>query len=289
MKFTKMQGIGNDYVYVNCFEEKVGDPEKVSRIVSDRRFGIGSDGLVLIMPSEKADFRMRIFNADGSEAMMCGNATRCIGKYVYDNGMTGKTEITLETNSGIKYLTLYPEKGRVKTVNVDMGKAILAPSEIPMNAQGDSFIGGKMTVAGEEYAVTGVSMGNPHAVVFRENIDSLDLERIGPMFENHPMFPKRVNMEFVRVIDGSTLQMRVWERGSGETWACGTGACASVVASVLCGYCRQGEEITVHLKGGDLFITYCGDGRVLMRGSACTVFTGEIEPEELFAGMERAL
>lgn len=283
MKFTKMHGIGNDYIYVNCFEEQVNDPENTSRIVSDRRFGIGSDGLVLIMPSYTADFRMRIFNADGSEAMMCGNATRCIGKYVYDNGLTSKTEITLETNSGIKYLTLYPEDGAVKTVNVDMGKAVLVPSEIPMNAPGDSFIAGRLTVAGEEYEVTAVSMGNPHAVIFMEDIDGLDLEKTGPQFENHPAFPQRVNTEFVRIVDEHTLCMRVWERGSGETWACGTGACASAVASVLCGHCRRGEEITVHLRGGDLFITYCSDGRVLMRGPAQTVFTGEIKLDILSA------
>ncbi len=276
MKFTKMQGIGNDYVYVNCFEESVDDPERVSRIVSDRHFGIGSDGLVLIMPSEKADFRMRIFNADGSEAMMCGNATRCIGKYVYDNKLTNKTSVTLETNSGIKYLTLFPENGVVRTVNVDMGKAVLKPSDIPMNAEGENFISRPITVKGSEYAVTAVSMGNPHAVTFVDDVDSLPLETIGPLFENHPLFPMRVNTEFVKVIGDNELQMRVWERGSGETWACGTGACASAVAAVLNGFAKQGSEITIHLRGGDLFITYTNDGKVLMRGPAETVFTGEI-------------
>lgn len=276
MKFTKMQGIGNDYVYVNCFEERVTDPERVSQIVSDRRFGIGSDGLVLIMPSEKADFRMRIFNADGSEAMMCGNATRCIGKYVYDNGLTDKTSITLETNSGIKYLTLFPENGVVKTVNVDMGKAVIKPADIPMTAEGESFISQPVTVNGSEYAVTAVSMGNPHAVIFTEEVDSLPLETLGPLFENHPLFPMRVNTEFVKVISETELQMRVWERGSGETWACGTGACATVVAAVLNGHAKQGSEVTVRLRGGDLFITYNSDGSVFMRGPAETVFTGEI-------------
>lgn len=277
MKFTKMQGIGNDYIYVNCFEEKVDDPERVSQIVSDRHFGIGGDGLVLIMPSDKADFRMRMFNADGSEGNMCGNATRCIGKYVYDNGLTDKKEITLETRSGIKYLTLYPENGKVKTVLVNMGKAILKPSDIPMKAEGDSFINKPIEVSGKEVFITAVSMGNPHAVTYVEDVDRLELEKIGPAYENHPLFPERVNTEFIKVLDSHTIQMRVWERGSGETWACGTGACAAAVASVENGYFKRGEEITVKLRGGDLFITYMEDGTVLMRGPAQTVFTGEID------------
>lgn len=277
MKFTKMQGIGNDYIYVNCFEEKVDDPERVSQIVSDRHFGIGGDGLVLIMPSEKADFRMRMFNADGSEGNMCGNATRCIGKFVYDNGLTDKTEITLETKSGIKYLTLYPENGKIKTVLVNMGKAVLTPADIPMNAEGESFINKPIEVLGSEVYITAVSMGNPHAVTYVDDVMSLDLEKIGPAFENHPIFPERVNTEFIKVLDSHTIQMRVWERGSGETWACGTGACAAAVASVKNGYFKNGEEITVKLRGGDLFITYNTDGTVLMRGAAETVFTGEID------------
>ena len=277
MKFTKMQGIGNDYIYVNCFEEKVDDPERVSQIVSDRHFGIGGDGLVLIMPSDKADFRMRMFNADGSEGNMCGNATRCIGKFVYDNGLTNKTEITLETKSGIKYLTLYPENGNVKTVLVNMGKAVLTPADIPMKAEGESFINKPIEILGSEVYITAVSMGNPHAVTYVDNVMSLDLEKIGPAFENHPIFPERVNTEFIKVLDSHTIQMRVWERGSGETWACGTGACAAAVASVKNGYFKNGEEITVKLRGGDLFITYSTDGTVLMRGAAETVFTGEID------------
>lgn len=277
MKFTKMQGIGNDYIYVNCFEEKVDDPERVSQIVSDRHFGIGGDGLVLIMPSEKADFRMRMFNADGSEGNMCGNATRCIGKFVYDNGLTDKTEITLETKSGIKYLTLYPENGKVKTVLVNMGKAVLTPADIPMKVEGESFINKPIEVLGSEVYITAVSMGNPHAVTYVDDVMSLDLEKIGPAFENHPIFPERVNTEFIKVLDSHTIQMRVWERGSGETWACGTGACAAAVASVKNGYFKKGEEITVKLRGGDLFITYSTDGTVLMRGAAETVFTGEID------------
>lgn len=277
MRFTKMQGIGNDYVYVNCFEETVSDPEKTSMIVSDRHFGIGSDGLVLIMPSDKADFRMRMFNADGSEGNMCGNATRCIGKFVYDNRLTDKTNITLETKSGIKKLTLFPENGKVKTVLVDMGKAILKPADIPMTDSGDTFVNKPISVSGRDVNITAVSMGNPHAVTYVEDVDGLELEKIGPDFENHPMFPERVNTEFVKVLDDHTIQMRVWERGSGETWACGTGACASAVASVLNGYFGHDTEITVKLRGGDLYITYKSDGTVLMRGPAETVFTGEID------------
>ena len=277
MKFTKMRGIGNDYVYVNCFEETVADPERVSEIISDRHFGIGADGLVLIMPSDKADFRMRMFNADGSEGNMCGNATRCIGKFVYDNHLTDKTSITLETRSGIKKLTLYPENGKVKTVLVDMGKAVLKPADIPMNVSGDTFINKPITVDGKEVFITAVSMGNPHAVTYVDDVDSLELEKIGPSIENHPLFPERVNTEFIKILDENTMQMRVWERGSGETWACGTGACAATAASVLNGYFPHDKEITVKLRGGDLFITYKSDGTVLMRGPAETVFTGEID------------
>lgn len=277
MKFTKMHGISNDYIYVNCFEEAVENPEKVSIYVSDRRTGIGSDGLVLIMPSEKADFKMRIFNADGSEAMMCGNATRCIGKYVYDKGMTDKTEITLETNSGIKYLTLYPENGKVELVTVDMGKAILEPKNIPVISEKERFISEPVLVDGSEYKITCVSMGNPHAVVYTDNVDILDLEKIGPSFENHKLFPDRINTEFIRVIDANNLQMRVWERGSGETFACGTGACASVVASVLNGFCKYDQEVTVRLRGGDLKITYKSDETVIMKGPAAFICDGDID------------
>lgn len=277
MKFTKMHGIGNDYIYVNCFEEKIDSPERVAVYVSDRRKGIGSDGLVMIMPSDKADFRMRIFNADGSEAMMCGNATRCIGKYVYDKGLTDKTEITLETNSGIKYLTLFPENGKVEFVEVDMGKAILAPKDIPVNSDKESFISEPVEVDGKEYKITCVSMGNPHAIVYMDDIKDLELEKIGPSFENHKLFPDRINTEFIEVIDSRTLNMRVWERGSGETFACGTGACASVVASVLNGYCKHDEEVTVHLRGGDLKITWNSDGTVIMKGPAALICDGDID------------
>ena len=282
LTFSKMHGIGNDYIYINCFQETVTDPEKLSIFLSDVRFGVGSDGLVLILPSEVADFRMRIFNADGSEAMICGNATRCIGKYVYDMGMTDKTEISLETNSGIKYLTLYPgADNKIESVKVDMGKAILVPKDIPVNSDLDRFIAQPVTVDGKEYAMTCVSMGNPHAIVFLPDVDSLDLEKIGPSFEHHPLFPDRVNTEFVRVIDDHTLQMRVWERGSGETFACGTGTCATVVAAVLNGYCKKEEEILVHLRGGDLRIIYHEDETVTMIGPATYVFEGKMEYPKL--------
>ncbi len=274
IKFTKMHGIGNCYIYINCFEEKIEDPAELSRFVSDMHFGIGSDGLVLIMPSDKADFKMRIFNADGSEAEMCGNATRCVGKYVYDKGLTDKNQITLETLGGIKVLDLEIENGAVKSVTVDMGKAELDPKNIPIDMDGDKIVSRPITVGGLEYSITGVSMGNPHAVVFMDDVDSLNLEQIGPEFENHKLFPRRINTEFIRVIDDHTLQMRVWERGSGETWACGTGACAAAVAAVLNGYCKAGEEILIKLRGGDLNITYMPDGTVIKRGPAAFVCEG---------------
>lgn len=277
LNFTKMHGAGNDYVYVNCFKEKVDNPEKLSIFISDRHFGIGSDGLVLIMPSEVADFRMRMFNADGSEGMMCGNATRCIGKYVFDNNLTDKTEITLETKSGIKKLKLTVEDGKVSYVQVDMGKAILLPKDIPVKSDLDIFVSQPVEVDGKSVNLTCVSMGNPHAVLFTKDIDNLELEKIAPSFENHELFPERVNTEFVEVIDANTLKMRVWERGSGETFACGTGACATAVAAVLNGFCKKDEEITVHLRGGDLIIVYKTDGAVLMTGTATKVFDGTIE------------
>lgn len=277
MKFTKMQGIGNDYIYVNCFEEQVVNPEQLSVRLSNRRFGIGGDGLILIMPSQIADFKMRIFNADGSEAMMCGNGTRCIGKYVYEHGLTNKTHITLETNSGIKYLELHYTGDQVTSVTVDMGKAILTPREIPVESDSqEPFVAKPVQVGDRLERLTCVSVGNPHAIVFCDRVEDLDLEKLGPLFEHHAIFPDRVNTEFVRVIDDHTLQMRVWERGSGETLACGTGACATTVAAVLNGYCPQGEPILVKLRGGDLTITYQADGTVMMTGPAEEVFQGEI-------------
>ena len=277
MKFTKMQGIGNDYIYVNCFEEQVVNPEQLSVRLSDRRFGIGGDGLILIMPSQIADFKMRIFNADGSEAMMCGNGTRCIGKYVYEHGLTNKPHITLETNSGIKYLELHCTGDQVTSVTVDMGKAILTPREIPVESDSqEPFVAKPVQVGDRLERLTCVSVGNPHAIVFCDRVEDLDLEKLGPLFEHHAIFPDRVNTEFVRVIDDHTLQMRVWERGSGETLACGTGACATTVAAVLNGYCPRGEPILVKLRGGDLTITYQADGTVMMTGPAEEVFQGEI-------------
>lgn len=277
IKFTKMHGIGNCYIYINCFEEEVFNPGKMSKFVSDMHFGIGSDGLVLIMPSEVADFKMRIFNADGSEAEMCGNATRCVGKYVYENGLTKERKITLETLAGIKKLDLDVINHEVQTVTVDMGKAILEPENIPISIEANKVVNSPITVDGTEYNITGVSMGNPHAVVFVDDVDSLNLEELGPKFENHELFPERINTEFIQVIDESTLKMRVWERGSGETWACGTGACASVVAAVLNGFCAQDKEIKVKLRGGNLFITYKNDGTVIKKGPAAFVCEGEVE------------
>lgn len=280
MKFTKMHGTGNDYIYVNCFEETVENPEQLAIRLSDRRFGIGGDGLILICPSKVADFKMRMFNNDGSEGKMCGNGTRCIGKYVYDNGMTDKKEVTLETLAGIKRLQLFTdEHDRVSSVTVDMGKAILTPKDIPVKTDLDTFVNQPVMVNGTIYDMTCVSMGNPHAVIFMPNgtIDDLDLERMGFYFEHHELFPDRVNTEFVEVIDDHTLKMRVWERGSGETLACGTGTCATVVASVLKGICNYDDEITVRLRGGDLKAIYKKDGTVLLTGNAVKVFDGVID------------
>ena len=273
MKFTKMQGIGNDYIYVNCFEEQIDDIPALAVSMSDRHFGVGSDGLVLIMPSKTADFRMRMFNADGSEAEMCGNAIRCVGKYVYDNGLTDKTELSVETLAGIKYLKLFVENGSVQQATVNMGKPVLTPQLIPVDSTGDDFINKAITVGGQEYAISCVSMGNPHAVTYMDDVAGLEIEKIGPLFEHHPIFTRRTNTEFVKVIDRKTLQMRVWERGAGETLACGTGACATLVASVLNGLCER--KATVRLLGGNLEIEWNeADGCVYMTGGATTVFEG---------------
>lgn len=276
MKFTKMHGIGNDYIYVNCFEEKVDNPEGVSIKLSDRRKGIGSDGLILISPSDIADCKMNIFNADGSEAMMCGNGIRCVAKYAFDHGIVDKDELSVETRSGIKHIKLTIENGVAVCALVDMGKAIILPKDIPVLSDEEAFINQPITVLGDEVNVTCVSMGNPHCVTFVDDVDSLDLEKIGPHYENHPLFPDRINTEFIKVIDDKTLQMRVWERGSGETMACGTGACASVVAAILNGYCKKDIPVTVHLRGGDLTITWKSDGTVMMQGGATEVYHGEV-------------
>lgn len=276
MKFTKMQGLGNDYIYVNCFKETVEDPSGVARFVSDRHFGIGSDGLVLILPSRTADFRMRMFNSDGSEAEMCGNAIRCVGKYVYDNGLTDKKTVTIETLAGIKVLELTVEDGKVVRVRVDMGEPILEPQKIPVNSEKERFIAEPVTVAGETYKVTCVSMGNPHAVAYVEDVEKFPLEVVGPKMETHGLYPRKINSEFVQIIDRNTLKMRVWERGAGETLACGTGACAVLVASVLNGVSER--KATVKLLGGDLLIEWDEkNNHVYKTGPAVKVFDGEIE------------
>ncbi len=276
--FTKMHGIGNDYVYVNCMDKELEKPEEISIAVSPRHFSVGSDGLIMICSSDAADAKMRIFNADGSEAKMCGNGIRCVGKYLYDKGIVNKTEITVDTLSGIKKLKLNVVNGKVDTVCVDMGKAILDPEKIPVLSP-NIMINRPVIVDGKKYNLTAVSMGNPHAVCFVDDVDGLDLEKIGPSFENLTIFPDRVNTEFVKVIDEKTLQMRVWERGSGETYACGTGTCATVVAACLNKICKQDTDVTVHLIGGDLVIRYCTDGTVFMTGKAETAYEGVFEYE----------
>lgn len=303
MRFTKMQGLGNDYVYVNCFEEWVENPPKLAKRISDRHFGIGSDGLILICPSEAADFEMVMYNADGSRSEMCGNGIRCVAKYVYDYGLTDKTCISVETLGGIKYLDLTVEDGKVTLVRVDMGIPELRANKIPIICEAedeecvvdeDSVLGGadvedeitaadkkqvvdeSIVVDGMEYHITGVSMGNPHAVVFLEDVESFDIEKIGPKFENHERFPNRINTEFVQVIDRKMIEMRVWERGSGETLACGTGACAAAVASILNGLAER--SVTVKLRGGNLTVEWDQEsGKVYMTGPAEVVFEGEID------------
>ncbi len=276
MKFTKMQGIGNDYVYVNCFQEQIENPSELSKRISDRHFGIGSDGLILIKPSEIADFEMEMYNADGSQGAMCGNGMRCVGKYVYDYGLTDKTQVSVNTKSGIKYLDLTVENKKVKQIRVNMGAPELNPAKIPMIYQGDKVISQPFNVGENIYEITAVSMGNPHAVIYTDDVKNLPLEEIGPKFEKCSVFPESVNTEFVRVIDRKTVEMRVWERGSGETLACGTGACAVAVASILNGYTE--DEVTVRLLGGDLKIFWDRkENLVYMTGPAEIVFEGEIE------------
>lgn len=275
MKFTKMQGAGNDYIYVNCFAEQVTNPNALAKKVSDRHFGIGSDGLVLICPSQVADFRMDMFNSDGSQAEMCGNAIRCVGKYVYDRHLTEKTVITVETLAGIKTLWLNIEDGVCVSVRVDMGEPILQPEKVPVNFAGDVVINQPISILGNTYGITCVSMGNPHAVTFLPEVEDLPLEQIGPKFEHYEQFPARINTEFVKVLDRRTLRMRVWERGAGETWACGTGACATLVAAVLNDKTDRAAEII--LNGGTLFIEWNEENNhVYMTGPAVTVFDGEI-------------
>ena len=279
MKFTKMHGIGNDYVYVNCFEETVLDPERTAKFVSDRHFGIGSDGLILIKPHPEADCEMEMYNLDGSKGKMCGNGIRCVAKYAYEHGIAPKKTLTIATGSGPRIVSLQVEDGIVASVSVDMGKPILEAALIPLDT---SLFTGKvidlpLEVAGVTYQITAVSMGNPHCVTYVDSVEALDLEGIGPQFENHPAFPEKVNTEFVEVLDSHTLRMRVWERGSGETMACGTGACACLVASVLNGKVDPSTPAVVKLLGGDLSIYWDQEtGVVTMTGPATEVFSGEI-------------
>ncbi len=275
-KFTKMHGAGNDYIYVNCFEEKVEDINATAKAVSDRHFGIGSDGLVLICPSDKADFRMDMYNSDGTQAEMCGNATRCVGKYVHDRGLTDKTTVTLETLAGIKILKLnLDENGEVETVCVNMGQPELVPKNIPIDSELDRFIQQPVEIDGKEYLVTGVSMGNPHAVTYIDDTDSFEIEKIGPKFENHKLFPRRINTEFAQIVDRHTIKMRVWERGAGETLACGTGACATMVAANLSNLVD--DEADLILVGGTLHIRWDKEeNNIYMTGPAKFVFDGTI-------------
>lgn len=275
-RFTKMHGAGNDYIYVNCFEEKIDNINETAKFVSDRHFGIGSDGLVLICPSNKADFRMDMYNSDGTQAEMCGNATRCVGKFVHDKGLTDKTEITLETLAGIKVLKLnLDDNGEVETVCVNMGQPELVPKNIPINSELDRFIQEPVIVDGREYRVTGVSMGNPHAVTYIDDVDVLEIEKLGPKFENHELFPRRINTEFAQIVDRRTIKMRVWERGAGETLACGTGACATMVAANLSGLVDDCVDLV--LIGGTLNIRWDKEeNNIYMTGPARFVFDGII-------------
>ena len=284
MEFSKMHGCGNDYVYVNCMEKEVPNPGAVSEYVSHRRFGIGSDGLILIMPSDKADFRMRMFNADASEGKMCGNGIRCVAKYVYDKGQTDKTTFTVETLSGIKTINVTLKDGKVEEASVEMGKPVFKCTDIPMISDHFVFVDQGLVIAEDVvYNGTAVFTGTPHFVTFVDDVDSLDLEKLGPLFEHHKLFPEGVNTEFVQVIDKNTVKFRVWERGSGETWACGTGACAVAVTCVTLNNAgKRGEELTVIAKGGVLKITYAKDDSIIMKGPATLVFDGVIDiPDEI--------
>lgn len=278
LSFTKMHGCGNDYIYFNAFTQSIDNPEALSIRLSQRRKSIGGDGIILVCPSDRADAKMRIFNQDGSEAKMCGNGVRCVAKFVVDQCLVpgDRETVAIDTLSGVKQIRLLRENGQVVGATVDMAQAILTPKEIPVLLEGERVIGRPVEIGGKTWDITCVSMGNPHCVVFVKDVDSLNLEELGPCFEKNPIFPEQVNTEFIRVLDPHTLQMRVWERGSGETWACGTGACAAAVAAVENGYCPKNEDITVHLVGGDLVIRYTEE-TVYMTGEAVTAFEGEVE------------
>ena len=276
MKITKMQGLGNDYIYVNCLEETVADPAALARKISDRHFGVGSDGLVLIMPCEEADFRMRMYNADGSEAEMCGNASRCVGKYIHDRGLSDKTEIRLMTGAGIKILKLTLKDGKTESVRVDMGEPVLEAARIPVNVCGNPVVGAAVEAKGRSFRMTCVSMGNPHAVIFVDDADSFDVHGVGAEIEVNPLFPRKTNVEFVTVKDRTHLRMRVWERGSGETLACGTGACATLVATVLNGLCDK--KAVLELNGGPLTVEWDPEtNHVFQEGPAEFVFDAEYD------------
>lgn len=275
MKFTKMHGCGNDYIYVDCTQAPMEDPSGFAIRYSDRHKGIGSDGLITINPSQQGDFRMAMYNADGSEGAMCGNGIRCVGKFVYDNGLTDKTHLVIETKAGLKYLDLTVEDGKVTRVRVDMGRATTQASAVPVVGLGDEVVGQRVTVDGRDWTMTCVSVGNPHAVVWADEVASMELEKIGPKFEHNPIFPDRVNTEFARVIDRENIEMRVWERGSGETLACGTGATATAYAAWRCGL--TGKKVTIHLLGGELELEYDeAQDTMFMTGPAETVFEGQV-------------
>lgn len=275
MVFTKMHGLGNDYIYINCFEQEINEPSSLAKCLSDRHFGVGGDGIVLILPSSKCDFKMRMFNQDGSEAEMCGNAIRCVGKFVSDNKMTDKTNVSIETLAGIKNLELFTNNlGKVVNVKVDMGEPILESKLIPVLSDNNRCVDSTVFVGEQSFDITCVSMGNPHGVIFVDDVDNFPVEEIGMQLENHEIFPNKANIEFVEVLDQNKIKMRVWERGSGETLACGTGACACVVAGVLKGLCSR--ETKVLLRGGELLINWNEDNHVYMTGSATKVFDGEI-------------
>lgn len=279
MKFTKMQGCGNDYVYINGFTEKIGDKPAFVRAVSDRHFGVGGDGAIFINPSEEADFEMEMYNADGTRAEMCGNGIRCVAKYVYDKGLTDKKQISIVSFGNVKFVDLYVEDGLVRSVKVNMGAPVLEAKKVPVKSAMERSVDEPITVKGKEYRMTCVSMGNPHAVVFMENIAKLDIASIGPLFENHEVFPNRTNTEFVEVVDRTHVNMRVWERGTGETLACGTGCCATVAACVLNGLTE--DEVTVRVLGGEIDIRWDRNKNLIyMTGPAETVFEGEFPWEE---------
>lgn len=277
IKFTKMHGCGNDYIYINCFNQNVDDPQKLSMNLSDRRYGIGGDGIILICPSDVACAKMRIFNKDGSEGKMCGNGIRCVAKYLYDSGMTkSKTGIKIETLSGVKTADILENSDNESVVKVDMGNADLNPANIPMISEKEKVVNEPVTINSDTYNITCVSMGNPHCVIFCDEIYSANVKEIGSKLSSHRIFPEGVNVEFVSKVDSENLTMRVWERGSGETLACGSGACASVVAATENGLCEKGKDIAVHLRGGKLFVNYSDKG-VFLTGNAIKVFEGEIE------------